>query len=141
MPLNTTETEVATVPAKPRRRALRFSLRTFFVLLTIGLLILGYRANTVATWRRATVRIEARGGTVLYRDGLASSPEPDEGLGAWFREVAGLRSPSAVYLTGKDVTDEVLRDEVLPLSTLGLLSMSNVSVTNEGLGQLRRSNG
>ena len=136
MPLNRTETEVATVPAKPRRRALRFSLRTFFVLLTIGLLILGYRANTVATWRRATAQLKARGGNVLYRDGVVSSPEPDDGLGAWFREVTGLRSPSAVYLTGKDVTDEVLGQEVLPLSTLGMLSMSDVSVTNEGLGQL-----
>lgn len=127
---------MATVEAKPRRRALRFTLRTLFILLTIALVILGYRANKVANWRRATAQLEARGGNVLYRDSLGDSPEPAETAGAWLREVVGLRTPSAVYLKGKEITDDVLRDEVLPLSTLGLLSMADVSVTNEGLGQL-----
>ena len=49
-----------------RRRWLQFSLRTAFVLLTIGCLWLGWKVNRAGEQREAVEAIEALGGAVLY---------------------------------------------------------------------------
>lgn len=51
---------------KPRRRYLTFSLRTLFVLLTIGCIWLGILAERAREQREAVEAIEALGGYVIY---------------------------------------------------------------------------
>ncbi len=121
---------------KPRRRALRYSLRTLLVLVTLLCVILGNRASQFARQRQAASAIRSRGGTVVYFDDAYGRRGHGSETRAWLREFFGLRWPNIVFLHGDEVTDEVLRDEVLPLRSLAAVGMTDVSVTNEGLGQL-----
>ncbi len=121
----------------PERRWFRFGLRTMLVLVALLAMILGYSVSRFAAERNAVEKLLARGGKVVYHDNAYGRIHPERTLKAWFLEFAGLRWPGEAYLGGKEVTDEVLRDEILPLRTLTAVGMTSVSVTNEGLGQLR----
>ncbi len=54
------------MPLKPRQRYVTFSLRTFFVLLTVFAVWLGVVVNRAREQREAVVAIEALGGVVVY---------------------------------------------------------------------------
>lgn len=58
----------------PRRRYLTFSLRTVFVLLTIGCVWLAWKCEQARTQREAVKAIEALGGRVRYGWELTRSP-------------------------------------------------------------------
>lgn len=54
------------IEMRPTCRYLTFSLRTLFVLLTIGCVWLGWKCEQARTQREAVKAIEALGGTVYY---------------------------------------------------------------------------
>jgi hypothetical protein len=107
------------------------------ILVALLAVILGYSVSRFAKERAAVEAILARGGKVTYFDKSYGPVHPERTLHAWFREFAGLRWPGYVHLEGKGVTNDVLRDEVLPLRTVEAIGLSDVAVTNEGLAQLR----
>ena len=121
----------------PKRRWLRFSLRTILLLVLVVAVILGYSVSRFARERRAVESILSRYGRVVYHDDAYGRVHPERTLKAWFREFVGLRWPGEVYLEGGSITDDVLRDAVLPLRTVQAVGLTGVAVTNEGLAQLR----
>ncbi len=123
-------------------RLLRYSLRTLLVFVTLSAVTVAFRASQVSRQRRAVHALESAGGMVGYFDegwwpvrGYGRVPLDDSAAG-WLREFFGLRWPGEVYLKGSSVTDEVLKEYVLPLKTLGVVGLTETSVTNEGLVQL-----
>jgi hypothetical protein len=120
-----------------KRRWFRYGLRTILLLVALVAVILGYSVSRFARQRAAVESILARHGTVVYHDDAYGRVHPERTIYAWFREFVGLRWPGEVYLEGRSVTDDVLRDEVLPLRTVTAVGLTGVSVTNEGLAQLR----
>ncbi len=126
----------------PRGRWLRYSLRTLLVLVTVFAVTIALRASRVAQQRRAVTALTTAGALVLYFDegwgsirgyGRVSS---DDSATGWMREFLGLRRPGEAYLAGSEITDELLRDRVLPLRTLGVLGLTETAVTRAGLAQL-----
>jgi hypothetical protein len=121
---------------RPRRRALRYSLRAMLVMVTLLAIVLAYSVSRFAKDRRAVEAILARGGSVTYFDNSSGRVHAERTMLAWLREFVGLRRPYIVRLEGTNVTDEVIRDEVLPLRTLVWVSLFGVRVTDDGLDQL-----
>ena len=67
------------VPAKPRRRWLRFSLRTFFIVITLLCIWLGFKVNAAHRQHEAVEAILRVGGEVTFDYQLVSVPNsPDE---------------------------------------------------------------
>jgi hypothetical protein len=120
-----------------KRRWFRFGLRSILLLVALVAVVLGYSVSRFARERQAVESILARGGKVKYFDDSYGIVHPERTVYAWFREFVGLRWPGIVYLEGRSVTDDVLRDEILPLRTVTNIGLSGVKVTNEGLAQLR----
>ncbi|MGD9720933.1 MAG: hypothetical protein AB7O59_23570 [Pirellulales bacterium] len=119
-----------------RRKAWRYSLRGLLVLIAIIAVLLGSRANRFYRERQAAGAIMARGGSVFYHDESYGIVPPERTLTAWWREYWGLRWPGEVSLSGGDVSDHVLVNDVLPLRSLSRLSLIGTAVTHDGLGQL-----
>ena len=99
-------------PKKPRRRWLQFSLRTFFVVLTVFCVWLGVVVHRAHEQRKAVAWVEEMGGTVYY------GYEFDEDINAivdaeppgpkWFRESLGddyFQDVRAVYFLFTPVSD------------------------------------
>ncbi len=61
---------------------------------------------------------------------------PDRTGTGWLREFFALRYPGEVYLQGADVSDQTIRDYVLPLRSLAWLGLTETSVSLGGLAQL-----
>ncbi len=86
-------------PSKPMRRLLRISLRAFLLLLTVGCVWVGWKANKAQKQRAAVAWVEEMGGFALYNyDYGAGSPDflnrgavyvgPPQP--AWLRELIGV---------------------------------------------------
>jgi hypothetical protein len=132
----------APIPSSKRRRLFRYSLRTLLVLVTLVAVTIAFRAAQVARQRRAVSALASSGGMVGYFDegwgplgGYGRVPPDDTGTG-WLREFFALRYPGEAYLKGADVSDQTIRDYVLPLSSLAWLGFTETSVSHEGLAQL-----
>ncbi len=61
---------------------------------------------------------------------------PDGTVPGWLREFFALRYPGEAYLKGADVSDQTIRDYVLPLRSFAWLGFTETSVSHEGLAQL-----
>jgi hypothetical protein len=125
-----------------RGRLLRYSLRTLLVFVTLMAVTIAFRASQVSRQRRAAQAIESAGGMVGYFDegwwplrGYGRVPLDDSAT-SWLREFFGLRRPGEVYLKGPGITDQTVREYVLPLPTIAWLGLTETSVSHEGLTQL-----
>ncbi|MEX2112861.1 MAG: hypothetical protein WD845_06715 [Pirellulales bacterium] len=131
------------VPTRsPRGRWLRYSLRTLLVLVTLFAVTVALRASRIAQQRRAVTALTTAGALVVYFDegwgpirGYGRVPLEDTAT-CWARAFFGLRRPGEVYLKGSEITDELLRDRVLPLRTLGAIGLTETAVTPTGLARL-----
>lgn len=109
---------------KPKRRWFTFSLRTFFVIVTLIGVWLGWKINEARKQKQAVEAIQASGGTVLYdfeigSNGYAIQPSPDLGwLAKWIgveylHNVVCVSFPSSIPTPGVDAKDYEY-DEVVP---------------------------
>src|SRR5258708_40790 len=106
---------------KPRRRWFSFSLRTMFIIVTLIAATFGVRVNQVQRERNAVEAIRSLGGFVLYDDDGTdpNSRSHDSSVSLkWPKEFVGLRKPGEIELTGKAVTDEFVRQHIMPLKSL-----------------------
>ncbi|MCH7725853.1 MAG: leucine-rich repeat domain-containing protein [Planctomycetes bacterium] len=107
-------TEQTTKP-KPRRRWLQFSLRTFFVLLTLFCVWLGWTVHRANEQRKAVEWVREMGGTVFYDyeyyyqrggDDFVDDYEPT--AQKWLRDFLGddyFQKVSGVYFAHTQVSD------------------------------------
>ena len=81
--------------AKPKRRWLKLSLRTFLVLLTVGCIWLGWTVNRARQQRAAKEWVTGLGGKVYYDVEFRDNGRPKVGAGtppgpAWLRRLVGI---------------------------------------------------
>ena len=100
---------------KPRRRWLQYSLRTFFVLLTVFCVWLGWMSYEAREQRKAVQWVQEIGGTVFYDyeyyyqrggDDLVDHYEPT--APRWLRDILGddyFQKVSGVYFADTQVSD------------------------------------
>lgn len=126
----------STIPgeAKPKRkrRWLRFSLRTFFVVLTAGCLLLGYWAYHAEQQRDAVRWVRANGGDVSYR---VHAPQ-------WLCDVVGIDYCATVsYVKLNDCAANRI-DPLANLTSLEAVNLEGTPVSDltplAGLSRLRR---
>ena len=150
----------ASEPVKPRRRFLRFSLRTFFVVLTVACVWLGYLVDSARRQKASVVALRRLGASVVYdyrtpnavrlvvRRGSASRdlgnwiPNDRSPIPKWFRAWVGedlLYNVGIVHLgrgprreTSKQATDEALR-HVATFSHLTSLVLYGSQATDDDL--------
>jgi hypothetical protein len=109
-----------------RRRWLQFSLRGFIVILTIGCVLLGRKAERARTQQDAIKRIEAIGGFVHYAwqqeirvmtiNGRPTVPEETQPGPAWLRQLIGddfFQDVEGIYFV--DHTDTASEQRILGL--------------------------
>lgn len=113
--------------------SLRFSLRGLLALIALVALLIGTRLQYVWRNQRSAAEIAKLGGRVVYDDEAFNPQTWKRGLWADVREMLGLRRPVMVMLQGPKVTDAFLRQHILPLRSLNLLSMENVNISDEAL--------
>src|SRR5262245_22372727 len=123
--------------AIPQRRWLWLVIAPLVVAVTSLAAILGYSSSRFVMERKTVESILSAGGKVVYFDNSYGRVHPERTLTAWLREFTGLRWPYEAHLQGKAVTNEILREEILPLGTLTVVTLTGVAVTNDGLEQLR----
>ncbi len=121
---------------KPRRRWLRFSLRTLLVVIAVGCVWLGSIANRAQKQRRAVEVITNLGGTVNYdyeSDGLKRPAYP-----AWLRNLLPqdyLTTVNTVRLSKSQITDDDLQI-LANLPDLVFLDLQGTKISDVGVRTL-----
>lgn len=128
---------------KPKRRWLRYSLRTLLVLVTIACAAfgwLGWKARAKQEEREAVKAIQELGGTVFYdyeyENGMVWRRKPPGP--AWLRNLFGddfYTNVAAVHYSGNGSDTEL--SYVLAFNHLRELHLERTGVTDAGLIQLR----
>jgi hypothetical protein len=131
----------------PKRRCLKFSLRTLFAVITIFAIWLGGRVHHAQQQKQAIAAIEAIDGYYYYDyqydppetyDGLRSPPGP-----AWLWKLVDgnmFFDVAAVGLNSKPATDETM-NKVRKLTQLQQLDLADAAqVTDRGLQRLQELN-
>ena len=122
-------------PAKPkrRRRWLQYSLRTFFVLLTVACVWLGWTVHRANEQRKVVEWVRKMGGAVSYEyqiDEVGDSiPDFEPPSPKWWSKLLGpdnLQGVLAVYLNGTRISDTT------PLAGLKSLKWLEFSRTQVG---------
>ncbi|MCH7727435.1 MAG: leucine-rich repeat domain-containing protein [Planctomycetes bacterium] len=151
---------------KPRRRWWQFSLRTFFVLLTVACVWFGWQTQRARRQQRAVAAVRENSGTVYYNyefERWYKSPT-EEHSPTWFEQIvgidftcdvvrvdlnaspvsdvsflAGLASVRTLHLIGNQVSDITALSHMKDLETLYLTDtpVSNLAPLAE-LSHLRR---
>jgi hypothetical protein len=128
------------VSETPKRRRLKFSLRTLFAVITIFGIWLGWHVHHAQQQKQAIAAIEAIGGYYYYEyqydppetyDGLRSPPGP-----AWLWKLVDdnmFFDVAAVGLNSKPATDKTM-NQVRKLTQLQQLDLADAAqVTDRGL--------
>ena len=90
---------------KPRRRWLQYSLRTFFVLLTVLCVWLGWLTYKANEQRKAVEWVREMGGTVFYNYGFDEDGHEADAPGPkWLREMLGREFLDQVVSVGFSTT-------------------------------------
>ncbi len=144
---------------KPKRRFLRFSVRTLLIVLTIFCVALGWKVERARKQREAVAWVDEMGGSVSYDyevDGVLKPPGPkwlrnllgidyfDDVVGVGFgttqvsdvTPLSGLTSLRALDLHSTQVSD------ITPLSgltSLQALDLHGTQVSEEAVEQLKRA--
>ena len=117
--------------AKPKRRWLRFSLRTLLLLTAVIAAWFGWQVNKAQKQKAAVAAVEAAGGTVEYQR-----------LNRWrrlFQPVHVWHVTEVDFESGKvdDNLLESVKDHLENLASLKALSLRNTRITDKGLLHLR----
>ena len=127
----TTETD----NPKPRRRWLQYSLRTFFVLLTVFCVWLGWTVHRANEQRKAVAWVREMGWSVEYDDAEPPSPK-------WLVELLGVdyfqEVSFVVVLSGGRSTAEIKRDRELSNAGWGY-DFSPAAASEEERDQIRKA--
>lgn len=128
------------VIAVPRRRWLQFSLRTAFVLLTIGCIWLGILAERARQQREAVEAIEALGGSVTYDFQIVGvpydgNPDPPHTVNRIFRPDAD--PPGPIWLR-RLIGDEFFQEVVAVTFMLPAFSPPTESEIQRAIPHLKR---
>src|SRR5687768_5420104 len=131
------------VMPKPRRRFVQISLRTLFVLLTIGCVALAVISKRARDQRAAVTRVLALRGFVMYdyEDAAqrASIANPTPPGWPWLRRAIGdeyFQTVVSVKVDSTKVTNDDLR-LIGKLRRLHTLSLNFTQVSGEGLAHVR----
>jgi hypothetical protein len=134
--------------SKPnRRRWLRFSLRTFLLLLTALCVWMGIVVVNAGRQKRAIDSISAAGGTVYFdyeqlapdQDYLLIKPNAEVPGPAWLRGIVGdefFRSPVGVRLSGAEATDESVEKCARGIPDLQFLEIHQANITDAALAHV-----
>jgi hypothetical protein len=119
--------------AAPRRRWLRYSLRSLLLVTTALAVALGVWVGRAQRQRRALERVEALGGSYAY---VPRAGSPD--WRSWIGRRLGqhyVERVDYVQLTGSRAKDEDL-EHLSALSGLRSLALQSTSITHEGLAHV-----
>ena len=127
------------MPARPNRRWLQFSLRTFVVVITLFAAWLGYVSFRAREQQAAVARIKELGGIVQYDYQMPPSAEPSPPGWPWLRRLVGDEYFQDVAFVKLDETS--VSDADLPLISklrrTKTLSLNRTDVSDEGLVSIR----
>lgn len=148
--------------ARPNRRWLQFSLRTFLILVTLLAFWLGYISYHARNQRAAVARIEQLGGRVKYdwqMGSPTSSAQHNPPGWAWLRRLVGdeyfqdvvfvnlaetkvsnddlrlvarLRRTKELFLSNTEISDDGLTS-ICGMSELRFIGLDKTNVTNKGI--------
>jgi hypothetical protein len=126
---------------KPKRRWLRFSLRTLLIAMTLLTVVLGYRLNQIQRRHQAVAVIRSMGGQVVYNYDFDSPADRSDKWVRWLQEFMGSRSAKVqtIILNGKAFDDQFMREYISRFPRFYYLQLFHVSVTDEGLAQVKRN--
>lgn len=125
--------------ARPNRRWLQFSLRTFLIVLTLLAMGLGYVSFRAREQRAAVARIKELGGHIQYDYQRGSNPKPSPPGWPWLRRLVGdeyFQDVAFVKLDKTQVSDADLR-LISKLRRAKTLSLNWTNVSDEGLSSIR----
>jgi hypothetical protein len=135
-----------TNPNSANRRRFRYSLRTLLaliVLVSVGLGWLALKMRKAERQRKAVEAIREAGGEVEYdyqrTEGGCLSVELELPAPAWLMDLVGDDSFTDVLGVGFFVPerfDEVVLEDVKGLTKLEVLNLSDIQVTDDGLGNI-----
>lgn len=134
---------------RPKRRWLRFGMRSMLLLTTVVGSWLGWQVNRVRREREALVLSASLGGKAYFdyqreRDpqhGYVIVPDRKSPRTSWFKTTIGdeyFRSIVSIDLRGTNVTDDDLK-VIAALPDVVTLELSNTKVTDVGLERLERA--
>jgi hypothetical protein len=135
----------STIP--PRRRWLRFSLRSLLILITVLSIWLGVKVNQARRQKEAVAALRQLGATVYYshqrRDTFPNSYDlaNDLSVPGWLRELAGddfFQSAACVQVLGPVTDDALVHLAALPHLESLKLSLGGAGVSDAGLANLPR---
>src|SRR5579871_3487105 len=120
--------------APPKRRWLRFRLRTLMLLCTVLAVVAAWHRHQYERRERAIAGITLSGGNVIYEYQHLLRLAPNRSFPRqWLGYKLGLVDPHGAFVKGKQIDNAFLRQHVLPLRGLTDLTLVDVSVSNEGL--------
>ena len=125
--------------ARPNRRWLQFSLRTFLIVVTLLAMGLGYVSFRAREQRAAVARIQELGGHVQYDYQWGPNPKPSPPGWPWLRRLVGdeyFQEVARVNLDKTKVSDADLR-LISKLRHARSLALNWTNVSDEGLASIR----
>ena len=125
--------------ARPSRRWLQFSLRTFVIVITVFAAWLGYVSFRAREQREVVARIKELGGYVQYDYQMGKNPQKNPPGWPWLRRLVGdeyFQDVEYANLDGTKVSDSDLR-LICKLRRTKKLSLNKTDVSDEGLISIR----
>jgi internalin A len=122
----------------PKRRWFQFSLSTFFILVTLFAVWLGFISFHAHEQRAIVARIKELGGIVRYDYQMGANPQQSPSGWPWLRRLVGdeyFQDVASVNLDGTQVSDADLR-LIGRLRHTKKLSLNRTDISDEGLASI-----
>ena len=124
-------------PTAPPQGTVRFTTRLLLIAAALLVVLVGYFAIQHQIQWNAVRATESLGGQVHFNTGEPYRRNGPHGLFTRASALFGGSQPVWLFLSGAHVTDDAVEDCLLPLTSLELIGLHNVSISDGALTRLR----
>lgn len=128
---------MASDSADPHPDTMRFKVRVLLVAVALLIVLLGCFAIDHQFQWNAIRAAESLGGHVHFNGGDSSGAKGPHGFSTRAKALFGRTQPVWLFLSGPHVTDDAVDDCLLPLTSLTMIGLRDVSISDVALARLR----